>query len=117
VPRYEVSARVRCAAPPEDVWPLLVDLDRWSSVRETTLRVEVLSAQPPSRLRYRIVQGLPVKDHAGDVQLVPVDGGTDIQWSHSFRARIPGTGGFLRGRLESQAADAATRLADAASVR
>lgn len=115
--RYEVSARVRCSAPPDAVWPLLADVGRWTTVREASVRVELLATDPPDGLRYRIVSGLPLRDHEAHVELVPAAGGTDIVWSHSFRARIPGSGGFLRTRMESQASDAATRLATAASVR
>lgn len=107
---------MRCAAPPEQVWPLLADLDRWSAVPGAAVRLEPVDADPPNRLRYRIVGGIPVRDHVAEVLLVAVGGGTDICWSHRFRARIPGTGGFLRTRLEKQAADAAAGLADAASV-
>lgn len=115
MPRYEVTARVRCGAPPEAVWALLTDLPRWTAVRETHLATEVVSAVPPTDLRYRITGGLPVREHEAHVELLPADGGTDVVWSHTFRARLPGTGGFLRGRLESQAADSARRLAEAAA--
>ena len=111
--RYEVAARVRCAAPPADVWPLLQDLDRWVAVREANLRVEVLATETPTTLRYRLVGGLPVHEHEATVTLLRVDEGTDICWEQSFRPRIPFTGGFLRTRLESQSAASATRLAEA----
>lgn len=118
MPRYQVSARVRCGAAPEVVWPLLTDLDRWTTTREARLGTELLVVEPPHRLSYRIVSGLPVREHEADVELVPEDGGTDIVWTHAFRARIPGTGGFLRGRLESLAVRSAQQLAEAAgSVR
>ena len=112
-PRYEVVARVRCAASPADVWPLLQDLDRWVSVREADLRVQLLATDPPTRLTYQLVAGLPVREHEATVTLVPTGGGTDIHWRQSFRPRIPFTGGFLRTRLESQSAASATRLAEA----
>jgi hypothetical protein len=95
------------------VWPLLVDIDRWVTVPETTLRTAVLATDPPTVLSYRLVAGLPVRAHLATVTLVPVDGGTDIRWEQTFRARIPGTGGFLRTRLESQSSDSAQRLAEA----
>jgi len=112
-PSYEVAARVRCAAAPAELWPLLQDLDRWVAVREVQLRVEVLSVDPPTTLTYRLVAGLPVRQHEATVTLDAVDGGTDICWRQSFRPRIPLTGGFLRTRLESQSAASATRLAEA----
>ena len=116
MPTYEVAARVRCSAPPERVWPVLADLDRWGAVPGAAVQLEEVDADPPNRLRYRIVEGIPVRDHVAEVLLVAVGGGTDIRWSHRFRARIPGSGGFLRTRLEKQAAEAASGLAEAASV-
>jgi hypothetical protein len=111
--RYEVAARVRCAAPPASLWPLLQDLDRWVAVPEAELRVEVLAADAPTTLTYRLVEGLPLRQHGATVTLLAVAGGTDICWHQSFRPRIPFTGGFLRTRLESLSALAATRLAEA----
>lgn len=115
MPRYEVIARIRSAAEPADIWPLLTDLPRWVSGREVTLTTEVVAEDPPRELRYRIVAGLPVRDHEACVRLLPVGGGTDIVWSHTFAARIPGTGGFLRGRLEGQAVRSARLLAEAST--
>ncbi|MDH4160711.1 MAG: SRPBCC family protein [Actinomycetota bacterium] len=111
--RYEVAARVRCAVPPADLWPLLRDLDRWVAVPEAELRVEVLAAEAPTTLSYRLVSGLPLRQHEATVTLLAVDGGTDICWQQSFRPRIPFTGGFLRTRLETLSAAAAMRLAEA----
>ena len=112
-----MAARVRCPVDPAGVWPLLADPGRWLAGAGVAVTVEVVSRRPPHVLTYRVVAGLPVREDTGTVELVPVAGGTDICWSHRFRPRIPGTGGFLRTRLETQTAEAATRLAAAASVR
>ena len=57
---------------------------------------EVVSFEPPHRMTYRIVRGLlPLRDHFGEVEMAPRDGGTSIVWRCRFRSRIPGLGGAL----------------------
>ena len=58
---------------------------------------EVLSFDPPRRMTYRIVRGgLPMRDHLGEVEFEPRDGGTLVTWRCRFESRIPGTGGVMR---------------------
>lgn len=104
----------------EELWPRLVDhaaMDQWSgawssallepgspdpnglgALREITLvpgfsvREQVLLFEPPRRLDYGIVDGMPgLAHHAGSVVLTPTDGGCRVQWSIqiSFRPKHP----------------------------
>jgi uncharacterized protein YndB with AHSA1/START domain len=42
------------------------------------LREEVIAYERPSRFSYKILSGVPVRDHVGAVQLSPANGGTHI---------------------------------------
>jgi len=97
------------AAPPEVVFDVLTDHRRYTEI--TPLRraeleregepapnglgaIRVLSALPgppmreeiigyeaPRRFSYKILSGLPVRDHVGTVELTPKDGGTEITYA------------------------------------
>jgi len=58
---------------------------------------EVLEFEAPRRMVYAVVRGgLPMKNHRGEVQLEPSDGGTRVVWRCRFEPRVPGTGWLLR---------------------
>src|SRR5260370_42519405 len=40
------------------------------------LREEVIACQPPSRFAYKLLSGMPVRDHVGTVELSPDGEGT-----------------------------------------
>ena len=63
---------------------------------------EILSFEPPKRMTYRIVKGLPVlRDHFGEVDFSSAEGGgTLVVWRFRFEPRIPGFGGLLRRMIE-----------------
>ncbi|HEY7597286.1 MAG TPA: SRPBCC family protein, partial [Actinophytocola sp.] len=48
------------------------------------------------QFRYNHLDGLPVRDYRGVVDLVPKDAGTEITWTVSFGAKYPGTGWMLQ---------------------
>jgi uncharacterized protein YndB with AHSA1/START domain len=56
------------------------------------LREEVTRFEPPSRMEYRVVRGVPLKDHHGVVLFIPDGSGTRLTWRVSFRSAIPGLG-------------------------
>ena len=120
----ELTLRKRIPAAPEAVWDVFTDhvgYMRWAGVKEVVLRQEghpapnglgairvirsggiaieeeVTAFEPPKRMEYRVVSGLPVRDHLGEVLFESVDGGTELTWKVRFRPRIPGTG-WLLGR-------------------
>jgi uncharacterized protein YndB with AHSA1/START domain len=135
----ELDARVRSAAPPERVWALLADVTTWprwadfdeASVESgsglgelrafrrgrtrTSERVTVF--EPPRRLGYDLVSGIPIRDYHADVTLTPENGGTDIRWHSTFKTKVPGTGWLIRHSLQRFVADTAERLARAAEQR
>jgi len=104
------------------VWNILVDHERmpqWMPVREVvrrrpgtpdpngvgairTLRgsgvvVEerITSFKPCEKLEYVVTEGVPIRDHRGEIQLTPLAQGTRVCWRVQFRPLIPGTGWLL----------------------
>jgi uncharacterized protein YndB with AHSA1/START domain len=104
------------AAPPETVFDVLTDHRRYTeitslrkaeleregepepnglgAIRVLTLagppmREEVIGYERPSRFSYKILSGLPVRDHVGTVELSPKDGGTEITYAVKTTPTIP----------------------------
>lgn len=62
---------------------------------------EVVAFERPSHFAYDLRSGLPVRGYRADVRLAPAPGGsTAITWHSEFRPLVPGTGPFLRRRLQ-----------------
>jgi hypothetical protein len=77
-----------------------------------TSREEVTEFEPPSRFRYRLLSGMPLRDYEGTITLAESPGGgTDITWRSQFEPKIPLTGWFFRAVLQRFIADTARRLA------
>jgi uncharacterized protein YndB with AHSA1/START domain len=56
-----------------------------------TIDEEVVFFDPPHRFIYRIVRGLPVKYHQGEVRVSPWgDGGSELHWDITLVSSIPG---------------------------
>ena len=65
--------------------------------KRTRSREEVTAYEPPHRLGYALLEGVPVKDYASEVTLTPSNrGGTLITWHSTFRPAWPGSGWLLR---------------------
>ncbi len=115
------------AAEAATVWRLLTvpeEMNRWSEATITALvpgktrRVaiplfglhlvldeEILEADPPRRLVYRVTSGGGMRTHRGIQTLEPLDATqTRIHWQIEFDSWIPGTGpllcALLRPKLE-----------------
>ena len=97
------------AAPPETVFDVLTDHRRYTEItplrkaeleREgepapnglgairvlsalpgPPMREEVIAYEPPFRFAYKILSGLPVRDHVGTVELQPSAGGTEVTYA------------------------------------
>jgi hypothetical protein len=54
------------------------------------IREQVTGFEPPRRLTYRLLSGLPVRDYTGEVLLEPTGAGTRIRWTIMFTPAIPG---------------------------
>ena len=141
--RYSVSAEARSSAPPEVVWPLFGEARRWSewstvsragleregapppdgvgAIRRfrtgfVTTREEVVEFEPPRRLVYTMLSGLPVRGYLAVVELHPDGYGTRITWESSFAGAARGTVWFWQRFLQMTIRSFARRLARAASA-
>jgi uncharacterized protein YndB with AHSA1/START domain len=108
------------AAPPEVVFDVLTDHRRYNeitAVRKAALeregepspnglgairvltvagppmREEVIAYERPSRFSYKVLSGLPVRDHVGTVELTPLDQGTQVIYAVHTNPTVP-VGGF-----------------------
>jgi uncharacterized protein YndB with AHSA1/START domain len=104
------------AAPPEIVFDVLTDHRRYSEItplRKAALeregepspngvgairvltvagppmREEVIAYERPYRFSYKILSGLPVRDHVGTVELKAANGGTEITYAVKTTPTIP----------------------------
>lgn len=139
---FEIVERAETS--PERVYAVLADLLRWPDwapgVRRTTwergadpalfgvggirkvgtrgfhVREEILAATPPHAQTYTILSGAPVKNHRGEVQMMPEQNGTRIVWRGSFTSKVPGTGRLVRRIARQNAARLARALAARAEV-
>src|SRR2546430_8980748 len=106
----EIDVTARSAAPPQRVWTLLADAGswpRWAPFDEAvveegaglgelrrfrtgrrTTRERITGFEPPHRLAYELVSGIPIRDYEAEVTLTPDDDGTVIRWHSHFRAKI-----------------------------
>lgn len=138
----------RVAAPPEIVFDVLTDHRRYTeitplrkaeleregdpapngvgAIRVLTvagppMREEVLSYERPYRFAYKILSGLPVRDHVGTVEMQPVDGGTEVVYAVKTTPTIPLAGAAfmlvlkkaIRDLLSGVAKESERRAADA----
>ena len=104
------------AAPPETVFDVLTDHRRYAeitplrkaeleregeptpngvgAIRVLTvagppMREEVIAYERPSRFSYKILSGLPVRDHVGTVELKAANGGTEVTYAVKTTPTIP----------------------------
>ena len=123
-----VDARARTAASPKVVHALLRDGATWpewgtvdtfalertgpdggesvGAIRQFRtgrlyrMREQIVEIVPDQRFSYALLSGLPLRGYRADVDLTPVDGGTDIRWHSTFHAKVPGTGWLYRRALQ-----------------
>jgi len=121
------------AAPPETVFDVLTDHRRYTEItplRKAELEregeptpnglgaIRVLSALPgppmreevigyerPSRFSYKILSGLPVRDHVGTVELSPKGGGTEVIYAVKTTPTIPLSGPVFMAVLKKAIRD------------
>ena len=138
----------RVAAPPEIVFDVLTDHRRYTEItplRKASLeregdpapngvgairvltvagppmREEVIAYERPRRFAYKILSGLPVRDHVGTVEMQPADGGTEIVYAVKTTPTIPLAGAAfmlvlkkaIRDLLSGVAKESERRAADA----
>lgn len=110
------------AAPPETVFDVLTDHRRYAELtplrrseleREgepvvdgvgairvlsavgPPIREEVVAYERPGRFSYKVLSGLPVRDHLGTVSLEPSDGGTRVTYALKAIPTVPLAGGLV----------------------
>jgi hypothetical protein len=76
--------------------------------------VEVIeNAEPQRRLRYRVVRGLPLRDHVGEITLRREGDGARLAWDVTFEFLVPGAGLAARRMLDAQLRQSVGALASA----
>jgi uncharacterized protein YndB with AHSA1/START domain len=110
------------AAPAETVFEVLTDHRRYSeltplrkseieregepapnglgAIRKLTavgppLREEVIAYQPDERFSYKLISGLPVRDHVGTVELTPDGNGTRMVYAVRTQPTLPVVGAIV----------------------
>jgi uncharacterized protein YndB with AHSA1/START domain len=133
----EIEREIR--ASPEAVFDVLADhrgWERWSGAREVVLRregdpppngagasrvirarglaieEEITRFEPPERMEYRVVAGLPIRNHRAWLRLEPSGRGTRLRWEVRFDPRIPGSGPLLRRALRASLEHVLDRLSE-----
>lgn len=119
----EIRVRARALAPLQTTWSVLADqagMAAWAPARKVMLerpgdpppngmgairvlsrpplkvREQITGVQPPVRLAYRLLSGLPVRDYVGETILSGRDGATDIVWTVTLTPRFPGVTFLMR---------------------
>jgi uncharacterized protein YndB with AHSA1/START domain len=114
----EIRAQAHAAAPLATTWSVLADqsgMAAWTPARAVmiehqgdprpagvgTIRVvslallkvreQITAVDEPTRLTYRLLSGIPVRDYVGETLLTGTDTGTDILWTVTLTPRLPGT--------------------------
>jgi len=64
------------------------------------LREEVIAYRRPSRFSYKVLSGLPVRDHVGAVELTPEGGGTKIVYAVRTTPTVPLVGVVVVGAIK-----------------
>jgi len=59
------------------------------------LREEVLAYEPSTRFSYKLLSGLPVRDHVGTVELTPSGDGTRVVYAVRTNPTLPLAGGAV----------------------
>lgn len=121
------------AAPPEVVFDVLTDHRRYTEItplrraeleREgdpapnglgairalsaapgPPMREEVIAYERPTRFSYKILSGLPVRDHVGTVELKAADGGTELVYAVKTTPTIPLSGPIFMAILKKAIRD------------
>jgi len=115
-----IQAQIK--APRDAVWAVYTDHRgwvNWAGVKEVVLRQqgdpapngvgarrvvrasgiaveeEIVAFEPPKRMVYRIVGGIPIVNHEACVQFEETPEGTHLIWNVRFDPLIPLTGGLM----------------------
>jgi uncharacterized protein YndB with AHSA1/START domain len=132
------------AAPPEIVWEVVADLRGMSdytrfrkveieregdpppnglgAIRKLYLvgppvREEIIAFDPPRRFAYRMLSGVPTKDHVGTIELSPAGEGTRMSYVLETAGKIPGTTFAIKALMQNVVEGIAAGIAAEAEKR
>lgn len=71
--------------------PAGVGTIRALSLMSLKIREQITAVNEPTRLAYRMLSGIPVRDYTGETILTGGDTATDIVWRVTLTPRWPGT--------------------------
>ena len=66
------------------------------------MREEVIGYERPRRFSYKLLSGLPFRDHVGTAELTPSEGGTKVTYAVRTAPTLP-VGGFVAMAMLKQA--------------
>jgi uncharacterized protein YndB with AHSA1/START domain len=81
------------------------------------VREEIIEFEPPRRLAYRAISGLPVREHVGTVELSPAGEGTRMSYVLESTPALPGVGFVLVAILRRVVEEIAAGIAEQAEER
>lgn len=135
----EIDVRKKIAASPRAIYRLLEDSSTWpdwtpvesfepvelgdrDGVGEIRLfrtgrvgvREQIVEKVPDRRLVYILRAGLAVKEYRAEIDVEPVEGGSQVRWHTTFKPKFPGTGGIYRRGLTKMTERFVEGLAEAA---
>lgn len=70
------------------------------SIAGPAIREQVTDYEPPSLFRYRLLSGLPLRDHVGTVRIEPREGGATVRYTIETTPTIPLVGGAFVAALK-----------------
>ena len=76
-----------------------------SAVPGPPMREEVIGYERPTRFSYKILSGLPVRDHVGTVELKAAGGGTELVYAVKTTPTIPLAGPVFMAILKKAIRD------------
>jgi hypothetical protein len=84
---------------PGDGLPEGLGAIRLFSTGRVKSRERVVERRPDEAFSYVLERGLAIRDYVAVITLSRSGSGTTIGWRSTFRAKVPGTGGFYRRQL------------------
>jgi hypothetical protein len=100
---------------PDDGAPEGVGAIRLFTTGRVKSRERVVESRPGEVLSYTLQKGLPLRDYKAVITMTPTEGGTEIRWHSTFRAKVPGTGWIYRRQLGAFIGECVQGLATAAA--
>lgn len=85
-----------------------------SGPMRSVLREVVEVSEPPSRMVYRVIGGVPLRHHRGEITLTSEGAATRLAWEVEMTFPVPGIEAVTRASVVPQLEESVTRLASVA---